>query len=195
MEEEEEEVPGGGVLVEHLPKGGTSSALDSNHIPVAPLNTFTYYYTFHGQRVGYTKTGPRASPNRITQNHVSEDRKIAQETRVQQSLAYPSKSLRFRFVSRRADFGDHNHRPKTQPPTGTRVQLCFRGATSASHKPRAYSIALPGKSAAARWGAARSRHVCRRQRCGGRVDPQSRPGKLLAPLEPKFYFRLYWEAA
>ena len=22
-------------------------------------------------------------------------------------------SLRFRFVSRRADFGDHNHRPKT----------------------------------------------------------------------------------
>ena len=22
-----------------------------------------------GQRVGYTKTGPRASPNRITQNH------------------------------------------------------------------------------------------------------------------------------
>ena len=46
MEEEEEEVPGGGVLVEHLPKGGTSSALDPNHIPVAPLNTFTYYYTF-----------------------------------------------------------------------------------------------------------------------------------------------------
>ena len=25
-----------------------------------------------GQRVGYTKTGLRASPNRITQNHVSE---------------------------------------------------------------------------------------------------------------------------
>ena len=24
-----------------------------------------------GQRVGYTKTGPRASPNRITQNHVT----------------------------------------------------------------------------------------------------------------------------
>ena len=23
-----------------------------------------------GQRVGYTKTGPRASPNRITQNHI-----------------------------------------------------------------------------------------------------------------------------
>ena len=23
-----------------------------------------------GQRVGYTKTGPRASPNRITQNHL-----------------------------------------------------------------------------------------------------------------------------
>ena len=26
-----------------------------------------------GQRVGYTKIGPRASPNRITQNHIQHD--------------------------------------------------------------------------------------------------------------------------
>ena len=39
-------------------------------------------------------------------------------------------------------------------------------------------IAWPGKSAAARWGAARSHHVRRRRRCGGPTKRCPRPGKL-----------------
>ena len=38
-------------------------------------------------------------------------------------------------------------------------------------------IAWPGKSAAARWGAARSRRVRRRRRCGGPTKRCPRPGK------------------
>ena len=41
-----------------------------------------------GQRVGYTKTGPRASPNRITQNHTGHSTALA---------VYPCQGSRFWF--------------------------------------------------------------------------------------------------
>ena len=68
-----------------------------------------------GQRVGYTKTGPRASPNRITQNHSTLTKAVLGRTVIQFYSSKTSNTYKPMLL-----IANDNHQVGSSPPLNAR---------------------------------------------------------------------------